>query len=242
METLTHISPRALNLAVLETAQKVSPEAKVILFGSRARDDARPDSDWDFLVLISENNLASEQEIINKVFQEVELLYGKGISLVVHSFEEWNRRQQTPFYQEVQRDGIEIMSYSKEDLIHYRLARAEEVLHDAEILINSKSWNSASNRLYYACYHAVLALLSQLDFSLKSHSGVKTLFNREFSVSASVSTEQLTLYNQLFTYRHHSDYEDMIDMSEELVISLLPKVQHFVNTIKMMIENHQDQI
>lgn len=30
----------------------IDPKAEVILFGSRAREDFRPDSDWDFLVLL----------------------------------------------------------------------------------------------------------------------------------------------------------------------------------------------
>jgi len=33
------------------TVLELDPEAEVVLFGSRARGDARADSDWDFLVL-----------------------------------------------------------------------------------------------------------------------------------------------------------------------------------------------
>ncbi len=45
---LTIEVPQAVKTAVLE----IEPGADVILFGSRARGDARPDSDWDFLVLV----------------------------------------------------------------------------------------------------------------------------------------------------------------------------------------------
>ena len=37
--------------AVKQSVQEIDPQAEVWLFGSRARGDARPDSDWDFLVL-----------------------------------------------------------------------------------------------------------------------------------------------------------------------------------------------
>ena len=35
---------------IKETLLQVAPGAKVILFGSRARNDARSDSDWDILI------------------------------------------------------------------------------------------------------------------------------------------------------------------------------------------------
>ncbi|MBC8154324.1 MAG: nucleotidyltransferase domain-containing protein, partial [Bacteroidetes bacterium] len=38
-------------LEVKRYVLEIDPQAEVWLFGSRARGDARPDSDWDFLVL-----------------------------------------------------------------------------------------------------------------------------------------------------------------------------------------------
>ena len=34
---------------VKQLIHQIEPEAEIILFGSRARGDAAPDSDWDFL-------------------------------------------------------------------------------------------------------------------------------------------------------------------------------------------------
>jgi predicted nucleotidyltransferase len=39
---------------VKRNVQEIDPQAEVWLFGSRARGDARHDSDWDFLVLTDE--------------------------------------------------------------------------------------------------------------------------------------------------------------------------------------------
>ena len=43
------------------------------------------------------------------------------------------------------------------ETIQYRLVRAEEAYHDAQILAQSGSWNSCVNRLYYSCFYAVSA-------------------------------------------------------------------------------------
>jgi hypothetical protein len=47
----------------------------------------------------------------------------------------------------------------KDDLVKYRLEKAKETFEDAQLLIESKRWNSAINRLYYSAFYAVIALL-----------------------------------------------------------------------------------
>jgi len=51
------------------------------------------------------------------------------------------------------------MNNSKKELVNYRLDRAYETYEDALLLANSNKWNSAMNRLYYAAFYAVSALV-----------------------------------------------------------------------------------
>ena len=51
------------------------------------------------------------------------------------------------------------MTGSVRELVDYRLKRAKETLDDAQILADKGKWNSAMNRLCYAAYYAVIALL-----------------------------------------------------------------------------------
>ena len=53
-----------MNKDVLEhiedTVRDIMPlDARILLFGSHARGDARPDSDWDILIILNKNNLNS---------------------------------------------------------------------------------------------------------------------------------------------------------------------------------------
>lgn len=50
----------------------------------------------------------------------------------------------------------------RNEIVKYRLSRAHETLNEVEILIENKLWNTAINRLYYACFYAVNALLVSL--------------------------------------------------------------------------------
>jgi len=44
-------------------------------------------------------------------------------------------------------------------LIQYRLDRAREAFEEALLMQREEHWNACINRLYYACFYAVTALL-----------------------------------------------------------------------------------
>ena len=72
------------------------------------------------------------------------------------------------------------MTDEERTLIGYRLERAKETLDEAQLLYNSGYLNTYVNRLYYACFYAVSALLLAKDFSTSKHSHLRSLFHREF--------------------------------------------------------------
>ena len=47
----------------------------------------------------------------------------------------------------------------RQELVEYRIQKAKETLMEVDVLIENKFWNTTVNRLYYACYYAVIALL-----------------------------------------------------------------------------------
>ena len=57
------------------------------------------------------------------------------------------------------------MNY-KEDIVRYRLERAEETYQEALLMQREKHWNTCANWLYYACFYAVSVLLQKHDFLL----------------------------------------------------------------------------
>lgn len=56
------------------------------------------------------------------------------------------------------------MSYSKEELVKYRLNRAKESFEYGEILVLKGMWNSVANRMYYACFYTISAYLAKKKF------------------------------------------------------------------------------
>lgn len=96
---------------VKTTVRQIDPQAEVILFGSRARrGDAREDSDWDFLVLTSYPlNSKNKYVIVDAVFEQVELVVGEVITLILHEKTKWyDKFKVTPLFQHIEEDGITV--------------------------------------------------------------------------------------------------------------------------------------
>ena len=84
---------------------KIDPNAEVILLGSRARGDARKDSDWDVLVLLDRPLSPSLKALILDNLYELELQSNAVISAIIHSKSEWENLAITPIYQHIKNEG-----------------------------------------------------------------------------------------------------------------------------------------
>lgn len=94
---------------IKEYVRQIEPDSEITLFGSRARNESKEDSDWDILILVpGEVSLKKEQEFRHKLF-ELELLFGQAISTFVYSKTDWESKHQvTPLYENIKREGITI--------------------------------------------------------------------------------------------------------------------------------------
>ena len=89
------------------------------------------------------------------------------------------------------------MTEFSRDLATYRIKRALETLEDARVLAQSSRWNACVNRLYYACFYAVSALLLQKGLSSSKHTGVRSLFNQHYVKPRNVPRERLLKYTMI---------------------------------------------
>ncbi len=128
------------------------------------------------------------------------------------------------------------MIESNGELVSYRLQRARETLADARILADAGRWNPCVNRLYYACFYAVSALLIQEGLSSTKHTGLRSLFNRHFVKTNKVSKDKARFFNDLFERRQEGDYVDFVSFEESQVLPWLPEAEAFVQNLADLIE------
>lgn len=92
--------------AIKRSVQEIDPLAEVWLFGSRARGDARDDSDWDFLVLTDQPVDRRYKNALRDRLFDIELFSEKMIGSIIHSRREWEEiHKVTPLYRNIKRDG-----------------------------------------------------------------------------------------------------------------------------------------
>jgi len=122
------------------------------------------------------------------------------------------------------------------ELVDYRRKRAKETLEDAEQLFNLGSLFSAVNRIYYAMFYEVIALLLTKNLSSPKHSGVKSLFNQEFVKSGEVSIESGRLFSRMFDFRQKGDYEDFVSFEADKVKEWLDDAKLFIKELEELID------
>lgn len=118
-----------------------------------------------------------------------------------------------------------------QDLICYRLNRANETLKEADYNSLGEYYNTAVNRLYYACYYAASALMLKEGLEASSHKGIKILLGLNFIKSGKIPIKYGRIYQQLFENRQSGDYEDFIYCDKELFEALRPQAEDFVRMI-----------
>ena len=133
------------------------------------------------------------------------------------------------------------MSEPLESLIHYRLERAQESLNDARLLADAESWNTCVNRLYYSCFYAVSALLVREGLSSSRHTGIRSLFNRNYVRTGVVPKDLARLYNDLFERRQESDYADFVRFQADQVRPWIPQTEAFIAHITSLLSRENSQ-
>jgi len=118
----------------------------------------------------------------------------------------------------------------------YRIEKAEETYEAALILFENAKWNSTVNRLYYACFYAISALLAISKIEAKSHSGAKTQFFLYFIKTNKISSVYGKLYADLFDWRQKGDYGDFYDFEKRSIEPLLQPTKELIQIVNEIVK------
>lgn len=129
------------------------------------------------------------------------------------------------------------MKSRNNDLILSKITRAKQLIKESELLYSNEYYNSAINRLYYACYNAVSAFLLTKDLTAKTHKGLKILFNKHCSKQTNLSFEEIRLFSILMDKRHESDYGDFVSFEKEETEFFQKQVENFVSKLSSLTSN-----
>ena len=127
-------------------------------------------------------------------------------------------------------------SYQLQLLLKYRLSEADETLREAKLLLKEQGFRGSINRSYYAMFYALLGLLATRGLGTSKHSGVISLFDREFVKKGIFSKDLSRSLHRAFDERQVNDYGEMLQPDLELAQSIFQEAEIFVKQIKIQLE------
>jgi len=122
-------------------------------------------------------------------------------------------------------------------LVRYKLERANKTIAEAVSNVDNCCWYAAVNRLYYACFYAVSALLINKGYVSKTHHGVFNMLGEHFVSVGLISKEHNKFYRRVLEMRQSGDYDDFIEFTENEVLPLVESAKEFIAEIEKLINN-----
>lgn len=130
------------------------------------------------------------------------------------------------------------MSLTNEErkiLVALEMKKARETYEDIGILIAANRLNGAANRMYYAVFHAVCALLINDGHQVNTHKGSHALFSQHYIKTGILPREYGQLYNQLQTMREESDYNCAYDVEIDELQQRIDPARRLIDDIDKLV-------
>ena len=126
---------------------------------------------------------------------------------------------------------------ARQTLIMLWLEKAGDALASAELELKQGHTSFAVNRLYYACFYAVTALLLQDEKQFTRHSAVKSEFVKTYIKSGRIDVKWNKFYQKLFDDRQEGDYIPTVIFEVQGISIRLQQAHEFIKIIRGLIES-----
>ena len=121
-------------------------------------------------------------------------------------------------------------------MVEHESRKARQTFAQAETLRREGYWDGVANRLYYASFHAVNALLIHDGHSVRTHHGASSLFRQLYVKTGILPAEVSEHYSILQTMRDKADYNCSFDATEQLVKPLIEPTRQLIETVLSQVE------
>ena len=132
------------------------------------------------------------------------------------------------------------MSLNEEErkiIVGLEIEKAENIVSQINELEKLSYWDNIANRLYYALFHAVSALLIFDKHNVSTHKGSIVLFGQFYIKTGVSNINDGRLFSQLQTIREKSDYNCAYQTSEDEIKPLIYPTIELIKRIKLYINS-----
>ncbi|MBR1683159.1 MAG: HEPN domain-containing protein [Bacteroidaceae bacterium] len=124
------------------------------------------------------------------------------------------------------------MSLSNDErqvIVSREMEKAQKTFDDMLFCAQEGKWEAAANRLYYALFHAMSALLINDGHYVKSHRGLMAMFGEHYIRPGIFDRKDGSLLSDLVIMRDNADYNCFFEANEE-------KLSPFIDPTRLLID------
>ncbi len=220
---------------------------RIVLFGSRARGDLHPDSDWDFAVFLDHEPSAKDRKRVNEIDWDLVAASGDLIQSHVLASERWVATDELAC--NIRDDGLIIHGQDHLPMIqrpvleHARAALAKAGRY-AELAAETvdERFEGVIHGAYYAMFHAARAALLAVEGSASTNHGrVVDTFGRmiEREQLGEVAEGLARTLSRAYKLRAEADYgsKDLTRTGRRLRARVAP----FLDFCRNLVDQHPDR-
>ncbi len=132
--------------------------------------------------------------------------------------------------------GMRLNDEERRIIVNLEYERACTCLKQAEGNASMDFWDVVANRLYYAVFHAVSALLIRDGYNVSTHRGTLVMFGQHYVKTGIFTADASSLYVKLQTMREKSDYNCVYITTAEEMQPLFEPVREFLAKVGNLIK------
>ena len=121
-------------------------------------------------------------------------------------------------------------------IVSMELDKAKRTFAEHETLRKAELWSTLANRLYYALFHAVSALLINDAHEVGTHKGTAIRFHQYYVKTNIFTAAEGRFYSQMQTMRENADYNCAYDVEKEEVLARIELAREFIEKIELYIK------
>ena len=121
-------------------------------------------------------------------------------------------------------------------MVNLEYERACSCLKQAECNASMDFWDVVANRLYYAVFHAVSALLIKDGYKVGTHKGAILMFGQNYVRTGIFTADDSKLYSNLQMMREESDYNCVYVTTANEMQPLFEPVREFIAKVGNLIK------
>lgn len=116
-------------------------------------------------------------------------------------------------------------------VVNLEMEKAKRTFDDMSFCMQEGKWEVASNRLYYALFHALSALLISDGYNVKSHRGTLALFGEHYVRTGIFERKDGSLLSDLVIMRDNADYNCFFEANEEKLLPYIEPTRQLISKI-----------